>query len=140
MKEDRSALFYQGQGLVAVMWRSDIIEGTTVILPVHVEGAMFSIGDIHALQGMGKITGCASECQESCGGTRISRNIIRGSLLYRDWPQVNTDEWMGELYALGYRNLSEAVKLVITELIRRMEKEHGMDHRLDSYQLLNLIK
>ena len=39
---------------------------------------------------------------------------------------------------LGYRNLSEAVRTGYTELIRRMEKEYGMD-QLDSYQLLNLM-
>ena len=70
------------------------------------------------------------------GGTYF-RNIIRGSL-YCDWPQVNTDEWMGAIACLGYRNLSEAVKTGYTELIRRMEKEYGMD-QLDSYQLLNLM-
>ena len=50
-KEDRRSSFYQGQDWCGNVDIGDITEGTTVILPVHVEGAMFSIGDIHALQG-----------------------------------------------------------------------------------------
>lgn len=135
-KEDRRSSFYQGQDWCGNVDIGDITEGTTVILPVHVEGAMFSIGDIHALQGDGEITGCALECQ---GIVEVRISVISSEeAFYCDWPQVNTDEWMGAIACLGYRNLSEAVKTGYTELIRRMEKEYGMD-QLDSYQLLNLM-
>lgn len=39
----------------------NIIEGTTVYLPVFVEGALFSIGDAHAAQGLGEVCGTAIE-------------------------------------------------------------------------------
>lgn len=134
--EDRRSSFYQGQDWCGNVDISEITVGTTVVLPVHVDGALFSIGDIHALQGDGEITGCALECQ-GIVEVRI-RVVTPEEVHYCDWPQVNTDEWMGAIACLGYRNLSEAVKTGYTELIRRMEKEYGMD-QLDSYQLLNLM-
>jgi len=39
----------------------DIVEGTTIFLPVLVEGALFSIGDGHAAQGDGEVSGTAIE-------------------------------------------------------------------------------
>ncbi len=135
-KEDRRSSFYQGQDWCGNVDICDIRVGTTVVLPVHVEGALFSIGDIHALQGDGEITGCALECQ---GVVEVQIDVVSAEEVhYCDWPQANTDEWIGAIACLGYRNLSEAVRTGYTELIRRMEKEYGMD-QLDSYQLLNLM-
>ena len=39
----------------------DIVEGTTLYFPVLVEGALFSIGDGHAAQGDGEVSGTAIE-------------------------------------------------------------------------------
>ncbi len=39
-----------------------IIKGTTVYLPVFVEGALLSVGDPHAVQGLGEVVGTAVEC------------------------------------------------------------------------------
>ena len=39
-----------------------MIKGTTVYFPVFVEGALFSIGDSHAVQGLGEVCGTAVEC------------------------------------------------------------------------------
>lgn len=40
----------------------ELIEGTTLYLPVAVEGALFSTGDGHAAQGDGELSGTAIEC------------------------------------------------------------------------------
>src|SRR6202043_2112923 len=39
----------------------DLAEGTTLYLPVAVEGGLFSIGDTHAAQGDGEVCGTAIE-------------------------------------------------------------------------------
>ncbi len=39
----------------------NIIVGSTVYFPVFVKGALFSIGDTHAAQGMGEVVGTAIE-------------------------------------------------------------------------------
>ena len=40
----------------------ELIAGTSLFLPVGVEGALFSTGDGHAAQGDGELCGCAIEC------------------------------------------------------------------------------
>lgn len=135
-KEDRRSSFYQGKEWCGNVDIADIAEGATVVLPVHVPGALFAIGDIHALQGDGEITGCALECQ---GEVEVQIDVLsREEAFYVDWPQVNTDAWIGAIACLGYRNLSEAVNTGYTELIRRMKLEYGIEE-LDGYQLLNLM-
>ena len=39
-----------------------LVKGVTVYFPVFVEGALFSIGDTHAVQGLGEVCGTAVEC------------------------------------------------------------------------------
>ena len=39
----------------------DLVAGTTLWLPVEVEGALFSLGDTHAAQGDGEVCGTAIE-------------------------------------------------------------------------------
>ncbi|WP_251550801.1 acetamidase/formamidase family protein [Neobacillus muris] len=40
----------------------ELVKGSSLFLPVAVEGALFSIGDGHALQGDGEVSGTAIEC------------------------------------------------------------------------------
>jgi acetamidase/formamidase len=40
----------------------ELVAGTSLFLPVQVEGALFSTGDGHGNQGDGELCGCASEC------------------------------------------------------------------------------
>jgi amidase len=134
-KEDRRSSFYQGQDWCGNVDIPDIKVGTTVVLPVHHEGALFSIGDIHACQGDGEITGCALECQ---GIVEVKITVIpKEESTYVDWPQLNTDDYIGSIAALGYRNLSEGMRIGYTDLVRRMVSFYGFD-ALDAYQLLNL--
>jgi acetamidase/formamidase len=40
----------------------ELVAGTTLYLPIGVEGALFSVGDGHAAQGDGEVCGTAVEC------------------------------------------------------------------------------
>lgn len=40
----------------------ELVSGTTLYLPIAVEGALFSVGDGHAAQGDGEVSGTAIEC------------------------------------------------------------------------------
>ena len=40
----------------------ELVSGTTLYLPIEVEGALFSTGDGHAAQGDGEVSGTAIEC------------------------------------------------------------------------------
>src|SRR5215475_4486864 len=58
----------------------DLVVGSTLYLPVHVPGALLSVGDGHALQADGEVTGTALET--SLRGTfelRVRKNGRRGT-------------------------------------------------------------
>lgn len=65
-----------------------LTEGTTVYFPVFVEGGLFSIGDTHAVQGLGEICGTAVEAP-----MRIVYEIelIKGQTIPE--PQYETEEY-----------------------------------------------
>ncbi len=57
---------------------------------------------------------------------------------YADWPQVNTDAFIGSIICGGALNLSDQIRAGYVDLVKRMERYYGFD-KLDAYQLLNLV-
>jgi acetamidase/formamidase len=109
----------------------NIIEGTTVYFPVFVEGALFSIGDTHAAQGLGEVCGTAIEAP-----MRIvyEMEVIKGGREIEE-PQYETDDY----YAVtGFgTTIDEAAKKATRYMIDYLEEEHGMN-RNDAYALCSL--
>lgn len=69
------------------MDQSVVRAGTTVLLPVAVEGALLSIGDVHAAQGDGELSGIALEIPATV--------TVRVSVLPAAspaWPWIRTDD------------------------------------------------
>ena len=56
----------------------DLAAGTTLYLPVEVEGALFSIGDTHAAQGDGEVCGTAIESQMD---VELTLDLVKGANL-----------------------------------------------------------
>lgn len=106
-------------------------EGATVYFPVFVEGALFSIGDAHAVQGLGEVCGTAIEVP-----MRIvyEIDVIKDGRKIQE-PQYETDEY----YAVtGFgETIDEAAKKATRYMIDYLENEHGMD-RNDAYALASL--
>lgn len=67
----------------------NLVAGTTVYFPVFVPGALFSIGDTHAVQGHGEVSGTAMEAP-----MRIvyEISVIKGGRSIPE-PQYETDEY-----------------------------------------------
>ena len=64
--------------------------GTTLYLPVFVPGGLLYIGDAHAAQGDGELSGTAIEIGSH---TRVGLNLVRGANLA--WPWLETrDRWI----------------------------------------------
>lgn len=109
----------------------NMTEGTTVYFPVFVEGALFSIGDTHATQGLGEVCGTAIEAP-----MRIVYEIdlIKNGRNIEE-PQYETDDY----YAVtGYgETIDEASKKATRYMIDYLETEHGMN-RNDAYALASL--
>lgn len=108
-----------------------IVEGTTVYFPVLVEGALFSIGDAHAAQGMGEVCGTAIEAP-----MRIvyEVEVLKGGRSI-DEPEYETDDY----YAVtGFgTTIDEAAKKATRYMIDYLQEVHGMN-RQEAYALSSL--
>ena len=134
-KYDRRASFYQGSEWCGNIDICDVKPGAQVVLPVNVEGGLLLMGDVHACQGDGEITGCALECRG-----RIEARITlvsRKEAGYFGCPQINSDEFIGSIGLPNCADLSMAMKMGYTDLVRRMEADYGIA-QCDGYMLLNL--
>ncbi len=135
-KEDRKTSFLHGQDYCGNVDCPDIQKGVTVVLPCNVDGGLLSIGDVHGAQGDGEITGCALECR---GEVHVRVTVLSAEeAKYCDWPQVNTDEFIGAIICDGGVPLTEQICEGYAELVNRMHRYYGFD-KLDAYQLLNLV-
>jgi len=109
----------------------NLVVGTTVYFPVFVEGALFSLGDTHALQGLGEVSGTALEAP-----MRIvyEVNLLKGQKQIME-PQYETDEY----YAVtGFgTTIDIATKKAVQYMIKYLMDEHGLD-RVHAYTLCSL--
>jgi acetamidase/formamidase len=87
----------------------EMIEGTTLYLPVFVEGALLWSGDSHAAQGNGEINLTAIET--AFNELRLHVEVIKGASLA--WPRIETlTHWI----TVGYdRDLNKALEILKTE-------------------------
>ena len=60
--------------------------GATVYLPVRVDGALLHLGDVHAVQGDGELSGAAVEMPAR---TQLKIDVIRNKAI--EWPRVEDD-------------------------------------------------
>jgi len=108
----------------------DLVAGSVLYLPVHVPGALLSIGDGHARQGDGEVTGTALET--SLRGTFELR--VRKSERLR-WPRAETPT---HYIAMGlHEDLDEATRLAVREMVDFLVVEKKMS-REDAYMLCAL--
>ncbi|MFQ5572497.1 MAG: acetamidase/formamidase family protein [Rhodothermales bacterium] len=109
----------------------NLVEGTTVYFPVFVEGALFSIGDTHAAQGLGEVCGTAIEAP-----MRIiyEVEVIKNGPVIKE-PQYETDAY----YAVTAfaETIDEAARKATRYMIDHLVATRGMD-RADAYALLSL--
>lgn len=106
-------------------------EGTSVYFPVFVEGALLSIGDTHAAQGMGEVCGTAIEAP-----MRIiyEVEVLKGGRSIPE-PEYETDDYYA-VTAFG-ETIDEAATKATRYMIDYLEEVHGMD-RYDAYALSSL--
>lgn len=107
-----------------------LVAGSTLYLPVHVPGALLSMGDGHAIQGDGEVTLTALET--SLRGT-VQVTVRKGKRL--NWPRAETPT---HYIAMGlHTDLDEAARLATREMIEFLVTEKGMT-RDEAYMLCSL--
>ncbi|MCD6529996.1 acetamidase/formamidase family protein [Candidatus Bathyarchaeota archaeon] len=92
---------------------NDVRAGSTVYLPVFVDGALFALGDVHASMGDGETSG---------GGLDISADVevkigfLKGRNIRR--PMIKTEEFFVYTYNAG--DLKTAVRGVVEEAVTHL--------------------
>ena len=96
------------------------VAGTTVYFPVFEPGALFFLGDGHAVQGDGEIVGSGIEISMD---VRVTLRLLKGNEI--GWPRGENDQW---IFAVGNaRPLDEATQHATTEMLRWLEQDYDLD-------------
>jgi acetamidase/formamidase len=105
----------------------ELVAGTTLYIPVHAPGALFSLGDAHAAQGDGEVSLTALET--SLRGT-FEFQVRKGQRLL--WPRAETPT---HFIAMGFHeNLAQAARAATREAIEFLVRDRHFS-RDDAYML-----
>jgi acetamidase/formamidase len=97
----------------------ELVAGTTLYLPIPVEGALFSAGDGHAAQGDGEISGTAIETP-----ARAQLTLDLRDDLVLDWPIARID---GAWLTFGFDDhLGRAARIAVDGMLALMGRELGV--------------
>jgi acetamidase/formamidase len=109
----------------------ELVAGSTLFLPVPVEGALFSAGDGHARQGDGEVSGTAIETPVSAQVTLELREDLA-----LEWPIARTeDSWL----AFGFdEDLDAAARIAVDGMLDLMQRELSLDDRNDALALASI--
>jgi acetamidase/formamidase len=97
----------------------ELVAGTTLYLPIPVEGALFSAGDPHAAQGDGEVSGTAIETTAQAQLTLDVRDDLP-----LEWPIARID---GAWLTFGFDEyLGVAAKIATAGMVALMGRELGL--------------
>jgi acetamidase/formamidase len=109
----------------------ELVAGTTLFLPIPVDGALFSAGDGHAAQGDGEVSGTAIECPVEARLTLDVRDDLP-----LEWPIARTrNAWL----TFGFdEHLGYAARIAVDGMLDLMQREHRLD-RSDALGLASVV-
>ena len=107
--------------------------GVTVQFPVSAPGALFHIGDGHAIQGDGEIVGTGVETSFD---VRFTCRVRKGRTI--SWPRGEDREFI--FTAGNARPLDQAVQHSTTEMVRWLDQDYGLDARAASILMGQVVR
>jgi acetamidase/formamidase len=107
---------------------NELREGTTVYLTANVPGALLFVGDGHAAQGDGELTGDALETSMD---VTFSVELIRGRSM--DGPRAESREYLMAIGIAG--DLQEALRLATSDMTRWL----ATDFKLNGAELASVL-
>jgi acetamidase/formamidase len=97
----------------------ELVAGTTLFLPIPVDGALFSAGDGHAAQGDGEVSGSAIETPVEAQVTLDVRDDLP-----LGWPIARIE---GAWLTFGFdEHLGRAARIAVEGMLALLEGEHGL--------------
>lgn len=110
---------------------ADLVAGSTLYLPVFVDGAGFYAGDAHAAQGSGEVVQTALETAMTAAKLRLT--VLKGRSITRPWAETRE-----HFITMGLdEDLREAARQAVLDMIELMVATKGMS-RSDAYALCSL--
>jgi acetamidase/formamidase len=111
---------------------TELVTGTTLYLPIPVDGALFSAGDGHARQGDGEVSQLAIECPLERAELTLA--------VREDLPLQTPIAWTPAAWlTFGFdEDLDEAAMIATEAMLELMEREHGLERR-DGLALASLV-
>jgi acetamidase/formamidase len=108
----------------------ELVAGTTLYIPIHVAGALFEVGDGHALQGDGEVDQTGIET--SLVG-RLQLTVRKD--LHLTWPRAETAT---HLITMGMDpDLKQATRIAALEMVDLLASRFGLS-RMDAYRLASI--
>jgi len=108
-----------------------LVKGVTVYFPVFVKGALFSIGDSHAVQGLGEVVGTAVECDMRI---RFKLNVLKDKTI--EEPQYESKDYYA---TTGFgTSIDEAAKKATRYMVEHISTTYDIPWE-DAYMLCSLI-
>lgn len=105
--------------------------GSVLMLPVHVPGALYSVGDGHAVQGDGEVDETALETS-----MRATLNFDLEKGVNLEWPMVETGKYT---ICMGFHeDLDEATKIALRNMIGHLVERRRLD-RDEAYALCSMV-
>jgi acetamidase/formamidase len=100
-----------------------LVAGTTLFLPIANDGALLSVGDGHAAQGDGEVSGTAIECALESAQVTLE---LRDDLDLRMPIARTADAWV----TFGFdKDLDVAAELATETMLDLIEREHDTDRK-----------
>jgi len=101
----------------------ELTAGSSLFLPIPVEGGLFSVGDGHAAQGDGEVSVLAIECPME----RVELTFQLHPEMALTMPRIRTpNAWM----TLGFHeDLLEATYLALEGMLTLISEQYGVDRR-----------
>ncbi|MBP3952465.1 acetamidase/formamidase family protein [Bacillus sp. YZJH907-2] len=98
----------------------ELVRGSSLFLPIAVDGGLFSIGDGHALQGDGEVSGTAIECPMDF----VDITLILHKEKSLQMPRANTPSgWI----TFGFNeDLNEATATALSEMVELIQQFHNV--------------
>jgi acetamidase/formamidase len=99
----------------------ELVAGSTLYLPIAVEGGLFSVGDGHGLQADGEVSSTAIECPME----RVTLTFRLHEELHIETPRAYTEAgWI----TFGFdKDLDEATIIAVEAMLRLIEEKHGIE-------------
>lgn len=109
----------------------ELVAGTTLFLPIFVDGANFSVGDGHGAQGDGEVCSTAIET----GLIGIFRLTVQPDKQLA-WPMAETPT---HIITMAFDpDLDMAVQIALRTMVDLVSRESGLD-RDEAFALLSLV-